>query len=81
MRSIWDKIDCLGLDILERGTDICFLCEVWEKAENIKHQSKIKEIFEMKGISYISTPRPGVKRGGGAAIAFSGSSHYSSSSS
>ena len=25
--------------------------------------------FEMKNISYISTPRPGVKRGGGAAIA------------
>ena len=27
-------------------------------------------MFEMEGISYISTPRPGAKRGGGAGIAF-----------
>ena len=33
-----------------------------------KHQYKIEELFEMKGFKYISTPRPGTRRGGGAAI-------------
>ena len=55
--------------MIERAGDICFLSEVWEKSENKKHQSKIEEMLEMKGISYISTPRPGAKRGGGAGIA------------
>ena len=40
------------------------------KSESRKHQKKIEEMLEMKGISYISTPRPGAKRGGGAGIAF-----------
>ena len=42
---------------------------MWEKLENKKHQYKLEELFEMKGIRYISTPRPGARRGGGAAIA------------
>ena len=33
-----------------------------------KHQFKIEELFELKGMKYISTPRPGTRRGGGAAI-------------
>ena len=36
---------------------------------NQKHQNKLNELFEMKGLLYISTPRPGLKRGGGVAIA------------
>ena len=32
-----------------------------------QHQKKIQNLIEMKGISYISTPRPN-KRGGGSAI-------------
>ena len=43
--------------------------ELWEKLENKKHQSKLEELLEMEGIQYISTPRPGAKRGGGATIA------------
>ena len=69
MRSIWLKINNLAKDIIERSVDISFLSEVWEKKENMKHQSKIEELLELKGISYISTPRPGLKRGGGSAIA------------
>ena len=53
----------------ERSTDICFLTEVWEKKENKKHQFKLEEMLEMRGVKYISTPRPGAQRGGGAAIA------------
>ena len=45
------------------------LTEVWEKSENKKHQFKLEELLELKGIKYISTPRPGAQRGGGAAIA------------
>ena len=69
MRSIWSKLDNLAEDIIERCVDISILSEVWEKKENVKHQSRIEELLEMKGISYISTPRPGLKRGGGSAIA------------
>ena len=69
MRSIWSKLNNFSTDMIERSGDICFLSEVWEKSENKKHQHKIEEMLEMKGISYISTPRPGAKRGGGAGIA------------
>ena len=69
MRSIWAKIHNFSDDMIERSADVSFLSEVWEKSECKKHKSKIEEMLEMKGISYISTPRPGVKRGGGAALA------------
>ena len=71
MRSIWGKLANFAEDVHERSGEIIFLCEVWGKSENRKHQRKIEELLEMKQISYISTPRPGAKRGGGAAIAFS----------
>ena len=45
-----------------------YLTEVWTKSENKNHQFKTEELFELKGLKYISTPRPGIKRGGGAAI-------------
>ena len=69
MRSIWDKLNSVSTDMIERECDISFLCEVWEKSENLKHQFRIEEMLEMQGIKYFSTPRPGAKRGGGAAIA------------
>ena len=53
----------------ERESDIAFLTEVWEKQENKKHQFRLEELLEMSGIKYISTPRPGAQRGGGAGIA------------
>ena len=69
MRSIWSKLDSLAQDMEERDVDIAILTEVWEKKENLKHKSKIEELLEMKETKYISTARPGAKRGGGAAIA------------
>ena len=71
MRSLWSKVNNLGEDIIERDVDISFLSEVWEKKENIQHQACIEELLEMKGILYISTPRPGLRRGGVTAIAAS----------
>ena len=59
----------IKLVMLERSGDAAFLTEVWEKKENKKHQRKLEKMLEMAGIQYISTPRPGAQRGGGAAIA------------
>jgi hypothetical protein len=69
MRSLWSKVNSLGEDIIERDVAISFLSEVWEKKENVLHQSCIQELLELKVISYISTPQPGARRGGGTAIA------------
>ena len=33
---------------------ISFLSKVWEKSENKKHQFRIQELFELKGLKYIS---------------------------
>ena len=68
MRSLLPKLDSYAEDFEDRDTGVSFLTEIWTKAENNKHQNKLKELFEMKGLLYISTPRPGLKRGGGVAI-------------
>ena len=69
MRSLFGKILNFSEDMNERLTDLSFLTEIWEKKENKKHQFRLEEMFELGGIKYISTPRPGAQRGGGAAIA------------
>ena len=69
VRALVPKIFSLARDMKERESDLCFLTEVWEKKEKKKHQFKLEELLEMHGIQYISTPRPGAQRGGGAAIA------------
>jgi hypothetical protein len=68
MRSLMPKCANFGIDMENRNCSLSFLTEVWEKSENKKHQSKVEELLEMKGLKYISTPRPGTRRGGGAAI-------------
>ena len=69
MRSFLPKYENFAQDSHERGSDCIFLTEIWQKSENKKHQFKIEDLLETKGIKYISTPRPGARRGGGAAIA------------
>ena len=54
-----------------RSTDLSFLTEVWQRTENKRHQNAIEELLELKGIKYVSTPRPGARRGGGTALACS----------
>ena len=68
MRSMMSKSVSLAEDMWDRSTDLSFLSEIWEQSENKKHQYKIEELLELKGFKYISTPRPGNRRGGGAAI-------------
>jgi hypothetical protein len=69
VRSAWAKWSNIAEDMEMRETDVCFLTEVWEKQENKKHQKAVESMLEMKGIKYVSTPRPGVRRGGWTAIA------------
>ena len=64
VRSAWSKWDSIAEDIHMRATDISILTEVWQKTENKRHQKLIESMLEMKGIKYVSTPRPGAKRGG-----------------
>ena len=68
-RSLFPKINSLATDMHERKTDVTFISEIWEKLEKKKHQQKIEELFELKGIKYVSNPRRNGKRGGGAALA------------
>ena len=68
MRSLMPKIGNFGQDMHNRMCSLSFLTEVWHKSENKKHQFKIEELLELKGLKYISTPRPGTRRGGGAAL-------------
>ena len=68
MRSLMPKCENFGIDMENRNCSLSFLTEVWEKSESKKHQFKIEELLELKGLKYISTPRPGNRRGGGAAI-------------
>ena len=67
-RSLFPKLESFTTDLIEREIDVSFVSEIWEQTSNKKHASKIQELFELKGIKYISTPRCG-RRGGGAAIA------------
>ena len=71
VRSAWSKWDSIAEDIDMRSTDMCILTEVWQKKENKRHQKCIESMLEMRGIKYVSTPRPGAKRGGGVALACS----------
>ena len=41
--------------------------EIWEFKEKREYQNKLEEALELKGVKYISNPRPN-RRGGGAAI-------------
>ena len=58
MRSLFPKIDNLKTDILERQIDVGFFSEIWQKAENKKHQSEIEIMIEKEGLKHISTARP-----------------------
>ena len=50
MRSFFPKCDNFARDMEERESDISFLTEVWGKSEKKKHQFKLEELLEMRGI-------------------------------
>ena len=61
------KVRSFGIDFEDRMCGLAFLCKTWEKQKKKSHNYKIEELFELRGISYISRPR-GNRRGGGVAI-------------
>ena len=69
VRALFPKLSNFAQDMEERACHLSFLTEVWQQLENRKHKNKLEELLELRGIKYISTPRPGGRRGGGAAIA------------
>ena len=69
IRSFFPKSKNFAQDMEERQCDLSFVTEVWQQLENKKHMSQLEELLELKGVKYNSTPRPGARRGGGAAIA------------
>ena len=52
MRSLFPKVQNFKLDFFERQVDVSLCCEVWERAENKLHKSKIEEMLEMDGLKY-----------------------------
>ena len=76
VRSFMPKVNSFAENILHRSCQLSFLTEIWTKSENRRHQFKIEELYEMKELKYISTPRPGARRGGGVAIVVN-TEHYS----
>ena len=61
------KIRNVAQDMEDRNCSLTFLAEIWQKEHSKRHNFKITELFELKGITYISTPRS-LRAGGGAAI-------------
>ena len=68
MRSFLPKAESFSDDLLNRSCSVSFLTEIWQKSENKKHEYKIEELLELKGLKCISSPRSGARRGGGVAI-------------
>ena len=67
-RSLMPKIDNFCQFVKMTDCKIAFISEVWEKSECRLVQAKVEEMLELKGLQYISSPRPPGKRGGGVAL-------------
>ena len=66
-RSLFPKFRNFLDEMLEMNMQLGLHSEIWEKKQNVRHQSMIEELFEIHGIKYISNPRK-KRNGGGAAI-------------
>ena len=66
-RSIFPKFNNLIDELIEFEMHLGIHSEIWENKENVDHKNKIEEALELRGLHYISNPRP-KRRGGGAAI-------------
>ena len=49
-RSIWKKIKNFALEFKEMETGVAFHSEIWEKKGKRKHQYKLEELLEIRGI-------------------------------
>ena len=75
VRSAFNKLESISLEILEEKVDICFLTELWQDESNALHSNRLERMFQMKGLETVSTPRRR-RRGGGVAIVLNTSGNY-----
>ena len=66
-RSFFPKFNNFVEAMETLGLTLGLHSEIWEDMEKKSHRNSIEEALELKGIQYISNPRPN-RRGGGAAI-------------
>ena len=66
-RSIWPRLANTIDELIELEAHVAFHCEHWQNSDNKNKQYQLKKAYELKGVSYISTPRSD-RTGGGAAI-------------
>ena len=69
-RSLAPKANSLVEDFDNRNYIICYLSEIWQENSKSASKTTIQSLLEENQIKYMSTPRRGGKRGGGAAIAW-----------
>ena len=69
-RSFAPKANSFAEDMENRDYKFSFLTEIWQDDSKKTHRNIIQKLLEENDIKYISTPRRGNKRGGGAAIAW-----------
>ena len=68
IRSIKSKLYSYSNDLLENEISCGLIQEIWQKEDDEDLEEGIEEIFQTKGLIYISNPRHVSKRGGGVAI-------------
>lgn len=71
-RSLRDKLNNLAIEVKKLAVEITFINEIWEKHIDVELAEKAETIFQLHGLSYLSSPRNG-KRGGGVALIFDSS--------
>ena len=66
-RSLWPRLNNTLDELLELNAHVGFHTEIWEIRGDIQQRSRIDKAYELKGVSYFSSPREN-RIGGGTAI-------------
>ena len=74
-RSLFPKINGFIHDMNMRSISVAVISETWQKESKKSHKNEVERMLHMEGIKFISTARPGGKRGGGCAIV-ANTTHY-----
>ena len=67
-RSLFPKIRNFIQDMRMRDLSLSLVSETWQRETKRKHKNEIERMLFMEGLKFISTARPGGRRGGGCGI-------------
>ena len=67
-RSIFPKARNFIQDMRMRDLSLVIMSETWQRETKRKHKNEIERMLFMEGLKFISTTRPGGRRGGGCGI-------------